>query len=202
MKWPWSKPEVRSSSYTEQIVSQIMASASGAGNGAALAAVETAARLWGSGLASASVTPDTLPLRAVTPSLLDTVGRALCRSGESLHVISVSNGRVTLTPAASWTVRGTDEKAGWSYRCTLNGPDSTRTITLSGESVLHFRYASHPATPWAGRSPLRLAIDTARAAVLLEHATAGDFLSHNNNFSRRAVERVNTPLPILLTPKR
>ena len=73
---------------------------------AALAAVETAARLWGSGLASANVTPDTLPLRAVTPSLLDTVGRALCRSGESLHVISVSNGRVTLTPAASWTVHG------------------------------------------------------------------------------------------------
>ena len=187
MRWPWSKPEVRSSSYTEQIVSQIMASASGAGNGAALAAVETAARLWGSGLASANVTPDTLPLRAVTPSLLDTVGRALCRSGESLHVISVSNGRVTLTPAASWTVRGTDEKAGWSYRCTLNGPDSTRTITLPGESVLHFRYASHPSTPWAGRSPLRLAIDTARVAGLLENATAGEL-----NFTQQQ----------LLTPRR
>ena len=175
MKWPWSKPEVRSSSYTEQIVSQIMASASGAGNGAALAAVETAARLWGSGLASANVTPDTLPLRAVTPTILDSIGRSLCRSGESLHVISVSNGRVTLTPAASWTVRGTDEKAGWSYRCTLNGPDSTRTITLPGESVLHFRYASHPATPWAGRSPVSLAIDTARVAAKLENATAGEF---------------------------
>ena len=174
MRWPWSRPEVRSSSYTDTVIARIMASAGASSEGSSLAAVETAARLWGSGLASASVTPDTLPLRAVTPSLLDTVGRALCRSGESLHVISVSNGRVTLTPAASWTVHGTDEKASWSYRCTVNGPDSTRTITLPGESVLHFRYASHPSTPWAGRSPVSLAIDTARVAGLLETATAGE----------------------------
>ena len=186
MKWPWSKPEIRSSSYTEQIVSQIMASASGT-SGGALAAVETAARLWGSGLASAKITPDTLPLRAVSPSLLDTVGRSLCRSGESLHVISVSNGRLTLTPTASWTVHGTDDPASWMYRVTLSGPSSTRTITLPGESVLHFRYASHPSTPWAGISPVQLSIDTARVAGLLENATAGEL-----NFTQQQ----------LLTPRR
>ena len=49
MKWPWSRPEVRSSSYTDQIVSRMIASAGGASDGGALAAIEVAARWWGSG---------------------------------------------------------------------------------------------------------------------------------------------------------
>ena len=73
------------------------------------------------------------------------------------------------------------------YRVTLNGPDSSRTITLPGESVLHFKYAPHPSRPWAGRSPVRLAIDTARVAGLLENATAGEL-----NFTQQQ----------LLTPRR
>ena len=99
------RPEVRES-YADQVVSRLLAASAGAGDGGALAAIETAARWWGSGLASASVKPDNLFLRAVTPSVLDAVGRSLCRSGESLHVIDVRNGRLTLTPTASWTVHG------------------------------------------------------------------------------------------------
>ena len=95
MKWPWSRPRGFGPQATpKQIISRIMASAGASSEGSSLAAVETAARLWGSGLASAKVTPDTLPLRAVTPTILDSIGRSLCRSGESLHVIRVSNGRV------------------------------------------------------------------------------------------------------------
>ena len=83
---------------------------------------------------------------------------------------------------------GTDDTSDWQYRVHHErSQDSTRTITLSGESVLHFRYASHPATPWAGRSPVALAIDTAKAASLLEHATAGEL-----NFTQQQ----------LLTPRR
>ena len=180
------RPEVRES-YADQVVSRLLAASAGAGDGGALAAIETAARWWGSGLASASVKPDNLFLRAVTPSVLDAVGRSLCRSGESLHVIDVRNGRLTLTPTASWTVHGSDDPASWMYRVTLNGPDSSRTITLPGESVLHFKYAPHPSRPWAGRSPVRLAIDTARVAGLLENATAGEL-----NFTQQQ----------LLTPRR
>ena len=73
MKWPWSRPEVRSSSYTDQVISQIMASASGASDGGSLAAIETAARWWGSGLASATVKPDTPALRSVSPGILDSI---------------------------------------------------------------------------------------------------------------------------------
>ena len=178
--------EVRES-FTDTVIARLVAASAGVGDGGALAAIETAARWWGSGLASARCTPSTLALRAVTPSLLDTVGRALCRAGESLFVIDVRNGRVTLTPTASWTVHGTDDTSTWQYRVTLSGPSSTRTITLPGESVLHFRYAPHPSTPWAGRSPVRLAIDTARVAGLLENATAGEL-----NFTQQQV----------LTPRR
>ena len=179
-------PEVRES-YADQVISRIIASASGASEGGALAAIETAARIWGSGLASANVKPDNLALKSVTPSVLDTIGRALCRSGQSLHVIDVRSGRVTLTPAASWTVSGSDDPASWRYRVTLSGPDSTRVVTQEAASVLHVRYAPHPSRPWAGRSPAQLALDTAKAAGLLETATAGEL-----NFTQQQV----------LTPRR
>ena len=188
MKWPWSKPEVRaSSSYTDQVVSRLVAASAGVGDGGALAALETASKWWGLGLSSASVKPANIALASITPSVLDAIGRALCRSGESLHVIDVRNGRVTLTPTASWTVHGTDDPSTWLYRVTLSGPSTSRTITLPGESVLHIRYAPHPSRPWAGRSPVRLAIDTARVAGLLENATAGEL-----NFTQQQ----------LLTPRR
>jgi hypothetical protein len=82
------RPEVRESSYTEQVFSRLFAAASGAtGDGGALAAVETAARWWGSGLASATVTPANSALASISPAVLDAVGRSLCRFGESLYVI-------------------------------------------------------------------------------------------------------------------
>ena len=165
------RAEVRES-YTDTVIARLVAASSGVGDGGALAAIETAARWWGSGLASATVKPDNVALRSVSPLVLDAVGRALCRSGESLHVIAVRNGRVTLTPTASWTVHGSDDPTSWRYNVTLSGPDATRTIDVEAASVLHVRYAPHPSRPWAGRSPMQMAADTARAAGLLETATS------------------------------
>ena len=173
MRWPWSRPEVRSANFTEQVVAQILSSAGGAGDGGALAAIEASARLWGSGLASATIKPSNIALAAITPTILDSIGRNLCRVGESLFMIDVRQGKVSLTPCGQWTVHGNDDPASWFYRATLSGPDSTRMITLPGASVVHFRYSPHPSRPWAGRSPVALASDTAHAAGLLEKATAG-----------------------------
>ena len=182
MKWfNRRKPEIRES-YADQIVARLLASASGASDGGALAAIETSARFWGAGLASATVKPSNISLAAITPSVLDTVGRALCRSGESLHVIAVRSGRVMLTPCGQWTVHGNDDPASWIYRVTLSGPDSTRMITLPAASVVHCRYSPHPSRPWAGRSPLTLALDTFRVAASLETATAGEL-----SFSQKQV---------------
>ena len=72
-------------------------------------------------------------------------------------------------------------------RVTLNGPDSTTLRTIPAASVVHVRYSPHPSRPWAGRSPVRLAIDTARVAGRLENATAGEL-----NFTQQQV----------LTPRR
>ena len=187
LKWPWRRPEVRSANYTDQIVAQLLASASGASDGGALAAIETAARWWGSGLASATVKPSNIALAAITPSVLDTIGRALCRSGGSLHVIDVRNGRVTLTPCGRWTVHGSDDPQTWRYRCELFGPDTSRTITLPAASVLHVRYSPDPSRPWAGRSPMQMGVDTTQAAGRLEKATS---------------EELNFTQSQMLTPRR
>ena len=167
--------EVRES-YTDQVVARLVASSMGQGDGAAgLGAIETASRWWGSGLASASVKPDTVALKSVSPLVLDSIGRSLCRHGQSLHMIDVRSGRVRLTPTASWTVLGSDDPESWEYLVTLNGPSTGRTIKVPAASVLHVRYAPHPDRPWAGRSPMQMAVDTARAAGLLEHATSAEF---------------------------
>ena len=180
------RPEIRDS-YTDLLVAQLVAASAGVGDGRALAAVETAARWWGAGLASATVKPSGIELAAITPCVLDSIGRALCRAGESLHIIDVRGGRVTLSPTATWTVQGDPDPASWMYLCTLNGPSTSRTITRPAESVLHVRYSPSPNSPWRGRSPVQLAVDTARAAGLLETATAGEL-----NFTQKQV----------LTPRR
>ena len=175
MRWPWARPEIRSSSYTDQIIGRLVAAASGAGAGGALASLETAARWWGHGLSSATVSPVTSTLSAVSASVLDSIGRNLCRTGESLHVINVRNGRMTLTPTSSFDVRGSDDPETWRYHVTMNGPTATRTMTLDAASVVHIRYAPSPDRPWAGRSPVQLALDTFKAASLLEGAAQEEF---------------------------
>ena len=161
-----ASPEIRES-FTSELIARLADATAGLGDGRALAAIETSARWWGFGLASARLTPSSRELASITPSVLDTMGRSLCRSGESLHVIAVRQGRVLLTPTASWIVHGNDDPSTWLYRVTLNGPDTSRTFTIPAASVVHVRFAPHPARPWSGRSPLQMAIDTGRAASLL-----------------------------------
>ena len=188
MRWPWSKPEVRSSSYTDQVIARIMASAGAESDGSALAALETASRIWGAGLSSATVKPENnLALRSVSPAVLDAVGRSLCRDGESLHAISVVNGQVSLTPCGSWTVLGSEDPSTWTYRINLAGPSTSRTISLPADSVLHIKYSPHPSRPWTGRSPLQMGSDTGLAAARLEKATS---------------EELNFTQSQMLTPRR
>ena len=185
--WPWSRPETRAADFTQRVLDSLISSAAGASSGNAIASLETASRFWGLGLASAAISPASAELASISPSVLDAIGRALCRSGESLHVIVVRGGRVTLTPCAQWTVLGSYNPETWQYQVTLNGPTTAQTSTVPAASVLHVRYAPEPSRPWVGRSPMALAIDTTRAAGLLEAATAGEL-----NFTQRQV----------LTPRR
>ena len=185
--WPRSRPETRSADFTQRVVNSLFSSSSIASSGNAIAALETVARFWGLGLASASISPASPELASISPSVLDAIGRSLCRSGESLHVIEVRDGQATLTPCSNWTVLGSYNPQTWRYQVTLNGPSTAQTFTLPAASVVHIRYAPDPSRPWVGRSPMTLAIDTTRAAGLLETATAGEL-----NFTQRQV----------LTPRR
>ena len=171
MRWPWRKPEVRSSSsYTDLAVNSLVAAASGVGDGGTLAVSEACARWWSSALTSASVAPDVPALAGLTPSTLALIGRELFHRGESLFTINVIGGQVQLLPVSSFHVEGSADPSSWKYVCQLSGPSQTLSRTLEAQAVAHFRYAPSTMQPWRGRSPLALAASTSRVAAALEHA--------------------------------
>ena len=80
MRWPWQRPAVEEhrSSYTDQIVTAILQSASGGGVRTALAtaALGQSAALYAAALASCSISGPSSVTRA-----LDATWRAACRVG-------------------------------------------------------------------------------------------------------------------------
>ena len=170
MRWPWSKNENRQQSggaYADAIVAAIVAQASGnsVGEPGALAALEIASGLWARAFASAELSS---PIPAVTPSVLASIGRELVRRGESLWAVDVRRGQITLTPAGSWDIAGSANPESHVYRLDLFGPSGNETRLYPSASVLHFKFASDPARPWQGISPLGYARQTARLAANLE----------------------------------
>ena len=177
--WPFGRShqvEYRQS-YTDAVVAGILAAAGG-GSALpnALGAVEAASGLWARGMASADVTPDgSLALAGVGPDVLAQVGRDLCRTGESVHMIEVDADGVRLLPASSWSVRGGVSPETWSYDLEFPLP-SGRVLKTSRPSaaVCHFRYAVQKNAPWAGVAPLTFAATTGRLAASLEEMMANE----------------------------
>ena len=169
MRWPW-KTEKRSGVYSDAIITALLSRASGTtkGNPSALAALEVASGLWSRSLSIARVEPQDEVTRAISPAFLSDVGRALIRHGESVWAISVSAGRVLLTPAAHWDVTGGPLESSWRYSLELAGPSGSATVNLPSESVLHFRFGSDPDRPWVGTSPLGFSASSAASAAGLE----------------------------------
>ena len=170
MKWPWSsRPEIRSSSYTDLIIAGLEARADGStSNVRALAALEIASGLWARSLATATVEPATAALAGLTPSVLSDIGTQLCRHGESVHALSVEGGRVVLHPVGSFDLQGDYDPRSWRYQVTQSGPTSTTTRRLTADEVLHFRLSCDPSEPWRGRSPMSRCPETAALASALE----------------------------------
>ena len=175
MKFPWQKQELetrqQSSGYTEAIIDQLIASASGTGatSPATIAALETAAGMWGRAFACAKPVPKTRAVEALTPLVLEMIGRELVRNGAYLAEIEVVDGKVKLMPAAYWDVYGDSaDSLQWTYRATFSGPDTTTTKLLSAERVLHCRYGTSPVDPWIGVAPLNRASTTAELVGTLE----------------------------------
>ena len=169
MKWPWSRPEIRSSSYTDLVVQARIDSASGTTSSVrAIAALEVASGLWARSLAAASVEPASAALAGLTASVLSDIGTQLCRHGEVLYALSVEGGRVVLHPVGAFDVRGDYDPRTWIYQVTQSGPTSTTTRRLTADDVLHVRLSCDPGQPWRGRSPMSRCPETAALASALE----------------------------------
>ena len=169
--WPFGKMEHReSSAYSDVIIRALTEAAEGSGapSAEALGAVEAAAGLWSRGFSSATVEPQTPATLALTPSVLAAIGRGLAVRGEAVFEIYV-NGVVQLTQASSWKVSGGARPESWRYAVELPLPSGkVAKRTLPAESVIHVRYATRPAAPWQGISPLGMADETRALATWIE----------------------------------
>ena len=177
--WPFTRREARAAepaaSYTDVLAALLVARAEGTAiDPAATAALESAAGLVSRAFAVATIGPAGVRTMALTPSVLACAGRELIRRGEAVFLLDVSGGRVQALPASHWEVRGGGVPASWWYRLDMPGPDVTQTVTVSGDGVLHFRFAVDPRRPWEGISPLSWASSTGRLSGALEQALAGE----------------------------
>ena len=178
MRWPWSRPEIRSSSYTDLVLSaQSYAAAGTTSSVRALAALEVASGLWSRSLSTAIVEPASGALAGLTPSVLSDIGTQLCRHGEALYTLSVEGGQVVLHPVASFDVQGDYDPRSWRYQVTQSGPTSTTTRRLTADDVLHVRLSCDPGQPWRGRSPMSRCPETAALASALETRLAQEAAS-------------------------
>ena len=157
--WPFGRLEHRDSA-TDAIVSALISQAGGSSASPlveALGSVEAAAGLWSRAFASATVEPKTPATMALTPTVLAAIGRGLATRGEVVFVLDVSD-VFGLTQAGSWKVSGGVRPESWRYTVKQPLPSGGAIErTLSSDAVLHLRYATRPAAPWAGVSPLGMA---------------------------------------------
>ena len=165
MKIPFlNRPETRGS-YTDAIVEALLKEATGGSTAtvASLGVVEACAGLWGRSFASATVTPVNLATAALTPPVLEAIGRRLLLHGEAVYEIMVEDGAVRLVEASNWEI---EERGQWLYRADFSTPEGTYNRTLSADRVLHPRIGATPKRPWQGESPIPSA--TAKLACGLE----------------------------------
>ena len=171
--WPFNRIEKRESSFTDALVSQLVASSGGAVSArpTATGALEFSAGLLGRALSAANVEGPPMLIKPITPAFLNLIGRELVRRGEVVFNVDVPRDSLELTPAADWDIQGGFNPEEWLYRLSLPGPSATTTIgQRPAAGVLHFMWSFEPARPWRGVSPIaaaalagRLAAETAKA---------------------------------------
>ena len=172
MRRLWQRPIVEHrSSLTDQVVTAILAAASGGGTRPALAtaALESCATLYASALSACTVSGPASITRALTAEWRGAVASALIRTGQALYIIGADPvDGLHLAPVGHWDVHGGPWPSSWVYRCELAGPSGTAWQTHSAAAVLHIRWLVDPASPWRGVSPLQRAADTGSLSGWIE----------------------------------
>ena len=162
MNWKfWERGlEVREDSLTDELIARIMERA-GTGTTARPSeggALQVGAGLVGRAFASATVTGARPSItRALTPDVLERIGRELMREGESLFYLRVGRDGLRLFPVVSYDVTGTFDPVTWRYRCDLSGPSGTWSVNARPDQVLHVKYMVEKERPWRGVGPLAVA---------------------------------------------
>ena len=187
MIWPWKSAPVehRSSSLTDQVITALLQSASGGGARPALAtsALEAAATLYASALASCAISGPMSVTRSLTADWRASVASALIRSGQAVYIVGADPvDGLTLAPVGHWDVIGGPRPSSWVYRCALSGPSGTAWETHPAGSVLHLRWMVDPTRPWSGFSPLQRASDTGSLAAWLERRLSEEASAPSGSF--------------------
>ena len=162
MKLPWTKTEnYQDSSYTSALIASLLRQVRGRTAGTALTsetgALESAAGLVGRAFMACEVVGDPMYTRALTPQVMEMIGRGLVRRGDLVFYLDTSDG-LHLLPAQTHSIDGGPMPSGWAYDLTLAGPGEITTMRpVRAEGVLHFRYGCDVETPWRGNAPLGVA---------------------------------------------
>ena len=159
MNWRfWERRE--SSAFSDALIAAMVRRADDntLANVNAVAALEAAAGTVGRGFSAAEVSGPDFLTAALTPDVLEMVGRAMVRRGEYVAMIDTSTGALAIRPASSWDVQGGYRAEDWTYRLTLSAPNAVTTFDdVPAQSVIHVRYAADPSRPYHGQSPIDVA---------------------------------------------
>ena len=176
--WPFgNKLETRDDSFTDTLVGLLVSRAQGKSLSipTATAALEACAGTVGRGFAASEVAGPESLAKALTPGVLELVGRSLIRRGEVVFLIDTTAGKLRLIPAETHDVEGGPFPEEWEYRLTLGGPSKTVTHEfVPAASVLHFRYAVDASTPWRGNGPIAVANLAGRLSAETVNALANE----------------------------
>ena len=167
MRWPWQQPKLETRNYSDARLLALLRETDGDAETAAdtaTAALESCAGLTGRGFMAAEVIADSPSVAAaLTPAVLEMVGRQMILSGDVLFYLDTSEDDLTLIPASSHFVRGGPMPSQWTYDFSLAGPTSTLDFhEVPADSVLHFTYAPTPNAPWLGCGPITTAMLSGR----------------------------------------
>ena len=170
MKLPWTKaPAIEApatenyldTSYTDALIAALIRQSRGRTASTVLTsetgALESAAGLVGRAFAACEVLGDAMYTRALSPQIMELIGRSLLRRGDAVFYLDTSDG-LTILPAQTHSIDGGPMPSGWVYDVSLAGPGQLRTLRpVRAEAVLHFRMNSDIETPWRGHAPLGVA---------------------------------------------
>ena len=178
MRWPWNKLETRAdTSYTDVLIQSLLSRVTNTEDAlpTATGALEACAGMCGRSFAAAEVEGPESLVTALTPDVLEIIGRSMIRRGEVVFLIDTEGGTLRLLPAQTHDVMGGPNPDQWIYQVTIGGPSETETYHgIPATSVLHFRYAIDPERPWRGNSPLGVARLAGRLSAETVNALANE----------------------------